>query len=157
MPTYATGLGWDRALERFRGLLDQASSYLLAVTEEESGRRPGPGKWSKKEILGHLIDSAANNHQRFVRGQLEDGLRSPGYAQEDWVAVQRYQERPWKELVELWTAYNCHLLAVLAVMPVPARAYRCTVGDNAPATLEFIMEDYVMHLIHHFKQLGVPV
>ena len=66
------------------------------------------GSWTKKEILGHLIDSAAINHQRFVRAQFTDDLVFDGYVQDDWVKVQDYQNRDWRELVELWHGYNRH-------------------------------------------------
>lgn len=68
----------------------KVSGRLRAIDEKDASLRPGPGKWSKKEILGHLIDSAANNHQRFVRLQLAQRLELPGYEQEGWVSVQHY-------------------------------------------------------------------
>src|SRR5438093_7395776 len=86
---------------------------LRGIKDAEASIRPAPGKWSKKEILGHLIDSAANNHQRFVRLQLTPVLNLPGYDGDEWVRVQRYQDRPWSEIVALWQMYNVQLAAVI--------------------------------------------
>src|SRR5947199_200177 len=94
-------------------ILQTTPTRLLAVSDEAAARRSAPGKWSKKEILGHLIDSAANNHQRFVRLQIEDQIVFPGYRQNDWVALQYYSDRTWRDLVELWLAYNRHLAHVI--------------------------------------------
>lgn len=82
----------------FRNTIERYIAKLAKISEEESERTRGSGKWSKKEILGHLIDSAANNHQRFVRAQLTPSLAFPGYEQERWVAIQQYQETAWSEL-----------------------------------------------------------
>src|SRR4029077_10226718 len=82
-------------------ILEGAATRLPGVSDEAASRRPAPGKWSKKEILGHLIDSAANNHQRFIRLQMEDQLVFPGYRQNDWVELQHYSDRAWGDLVEL--------------------------------------------------------
>ena len=85
-------------LADFRRTVDASAAHLLAMTDEQAAVRPAEGKWSAKEIIGHLIDSASNNHGRFVRAQLQDDLIFSGYAQADWVAVQRYQERDWTAL-----------------------------------------------------------
>src|SRR4029077_14773042 len=86
---------------------------LREIDEISASKRPAPGKWSKKEILGHLIDSAANNHQRFVRLQLSPRIDLPGYDGDEWVRVQRYQARPWLEIIDLWQKYNTQLAAVI--------------------------------------------
>ena len=79
-----------------------AAVSLAALPEDAASVRPSPGKWSPKETIGHLIDSAANNHQRFVRAQLQDDLVFAGYAQDDWVATQKYQDASWPDLLTLW-------------------------------------------------------
>src|SRR5438270_2952647 len=91
----------------------KTADKLRAVDEARASLKPAPGKWSSKEILGHLIDSAANNHQRFVRLQLAARLEVPGYDGDEWVRVQRYQERPWREIVDLWHAYNTQLISLI--------------------------------------------
>lgn len=137
-------------------LLDQASLRLAAFSEAESELvRPG-GRWSRKEILGHLVDSAANNHQRFVRAQLQGELAFPSYEQEGWVSVQGYRERPWHALVELWAQLNRHVAHVISRIPEGRLAASCRIGDGPPATLEFIARDYVRHLRHHLEQILEP-
>jgi DinB family protein len=98
-------------------LIETATPSLHAISDETSSQRPAPGKWSPREIIGHLIDSASNNHQRFVRAQLQDDLVFPGYEQDAWVAVQRYQQAPWRELVELWAGFNRHIARVMEKAP----------------------------------------
>src|SRR5262245_9182442 len=89
------------------------ADQLRAMDEASVSKRPAPGKWSKKEILGHLIDSATNNHQRFVRLQLNPSIDLPGYEQDDWVRVQRYQDQPWRQIVDLWQTTNNHLVSLI--------------------------------------------
>jgi hypothetical protein len=133
--------------------VDQAEPRLRSVGDEQAGAPRPDGKWSPKQILGHLIDSAANNHQRFIRGQAVDVLRLPSYAQEQWVASQRYDERRWEGLIDLWCAYNRHLAHVIARISESRRDTPCEIGDDAPVTLSYIALDYVGHIQHHFRQL----
>jgi hypothetical protein len=140
-------------LEDFKATLDQASDRLAKLTEAESSVTAAPDKWSKKKILGHLVDSACNNHQRFVRAQLEEELVFPAYEQEGWVRVQQYQGQSWTELLALWQSYNHHLLHVMASVPAAKLTRRCIIGNNNPVTFEFLMTDYVRHLKHHLKQI----
>lgn len=154
----------DTFIDDFRRLIGQSVKALLAISESDSARRPAPGKWSPKEIVGHLIDSASNNHQRFVRAQFQDDLVFVGYDQDAWVVAQRYQETPWTTLVELWQAYNLHLARVMAATPEAVRlrersrhnlhqiAWQ-TVPEEESATLDYFMCDYVGHLRHHLSQI----
>jgi DinB superfamily len=132
----------------------KAIPHLAAISEEAAAKKPAPGKWSKKEILGHLIDSAANNHQRFVRLQLAREISLPGYEQDAWVRVSRYQQTAWPEIVTLWSAYNRHLAAVIESLDDGAldHVWHSPSGD---VTLEFIATDYVSHLEHHLRQIGI--
>ena len=144
--------------------LAEAGAEFRAATPAAAGYRPGPNVWSPKEIIGHLIDSAANNHQRFVRAQWQDDLVFLRYDQEAWVAAQRYHEAPWLELITLWQEYNRHLARVMAATPTAVRtrqhvrhnldeiAWR-TVAAGDPATLDYFMNDYVGHLHHHVAQI----
>ena len=154
----------DDFIDDFRRLLERSAEALLAISEADSARRPAPGKWSPKEVVGHLIDSASNNHQRFVRAQFQDDLVFAGYDQDGWVAAQRYQDAAWPALVELWRAYNLHLARVMAATPdaVRLRVHRRhnfhqiawqTVPEDEPATLDYFMRDYVEHLRHHLRQI----
>ena len=148
----------------FRRTLDDATRRLAQLTEQEVARRPSPGKWSPKEILGHLVDSAANNHARFILAQGRGDLDFPGYEQERWVSSQRYQDEPWTEIFALWTAYNRHIIHVVSVIPgdeLTAKRAKHSLAKIAwqqvdprqPATLEFLITDYVAHLRHHLSQI----
>ncbi len=147
-----------------RETVEEAVPVLLEFSESLAGRCPAPGKWSAKEILGHLIDSASNNHQRFVRVQFTDDLVFSGYDQEAWVERQRYRETPWEELVLFWRSYNLHLARVMAgIPPEVRRALRRThnldaiawrvVPAEEPVTLEYFLADYVGHMKHHLRQI----
>ena len=105
-------------LDDFKYTIENASQRLLSISNQESSIPRAKDKWSPKEIIGHLIDSAANNHQRFVRAQFADDLIFQGYDQEQWVRAQAYIREPWVQLVELWRLYNLHLLHVISVIPV---------------------------------------
>ena len=100
-----------------RSAIEHAGQELALISDAACSRRPGPNKWSKKEIVGHLIDSAAHNHQRFVRARFQTELVFPGYDQDDWVRAQRYQEAQWRPLVDLWRSYNVHIAHVMASTP----------------------------------------
>src|SRR5436190_8113694 len=110
------------AIERLRHAVHVLPGILAAVAEAESEERPSPERWSKKEVIGHLIDSASNDHQRFVRGQIASGHNFPLYEQEQWVRIQRYQSARWRDLVELWRAYNTHLVHVAEGMSEAGQA-----------------------------------
>lgn len=149
-------------------VVERAAPALLAFDDETARRRPSPGKWSAKEIIGHLVDSASNNHQRFVRAVFQDGLVFTGYDQTHWVSVQHYQDTQWHELVTLWASYNRHLAHVMVSVPQTARRHRHArhnlhllawqpVEEHVPASLDYLMDDYVAHLRHHLRQISAIV
>jgi hypothetical protein len=108
-------------------LVEVIPQRLRSISPEKAAEKPAPGKWSEKEELGHLLDSAANNHQRMVRTQLEDSPALPGYAQDQWVALHRYQERGWGELIEIWETLNRQLLAAAEAASPEQRQRTCSV------------------------------
>jgi hypothetical protein len=142
--------------EDLRRIVQSAADRYAAMPEAEVARKPAPEKWSKKEILGHLIDSAGNNHQRFVRAQLQGELTFPGYEQEGWARCQHYAIADWQHLVILWRAFNLHIANVIAAIPGEKETVSCTIGDDPPVTLHWLAEDYVGHMIYHLKQLDGP-
>jgi hypothetical protein len=144
--------------------IDAALPRLRALGEERSRARPAPGKWSPREIIGHLIDSAGNNHQRFVRAPAQDDLVFSGYDQDAWVSAQRYQDVPFADLLTLWHSYNRHIAHVMSAVPESVRlrphqrhnldriGWQPVPADQ-PATLDYLMRDYVGHLRHHLRQI----
>ena len=154
----------EQWLEGFRQTIDSAVPRLREIDERESEIPRAEDHWSSKKIIGHLIDSAANNHARFVLGQLKDDLVFPGYDQNGWVRANHYQESPWSQLVDLWRAYNLHLLHVMThadkeKMTTPCTLHTLqeiafnTVPKSEPVTLEYLMKDYMDHLKHHLDQI----
>jgi hypothetical protein len=131
-----------------------ALPHLSAISDDDASTKPSPHKWSKKEILGHLIDSAANNHQRFIRLQLEPEIALPGYEQDGWVSANAYQETRWADIVTLWAAYNRHLATVIESLDERSLGHVWHSYDG-DVTLEFIATDYVRHLKHHLRQIGI--
>jgi len=125
---------------------------LRGIDEHAASQHPAPGKWSAKETIGHLIDSAANNHQRFVRLQMLDQLELPGYDGDAWVRLEQYQNRPWLDLVSLWEGYNRHLAHVIRCVDPGALKHTWNSPDGV-VDLEFIIRDYVVHMQHHLDQI----
>jgi hypothetical protein len=143
-------------LDLLRTLIERVPDRAKALPPQ-AAVKPSPDAWSGKEEFGHLLDSAANNHQRIVRGQLEDRPAMPGYDGDRWVALHRYQERSWPELADSWAALNRQLLAAAEAAPDSAWTRTCTVGGSEPLTLEFIFDDYLDHMIGHLKHIGIEV
>lgn len=144
--------------------VESAAEKLRALPEDQA-ERALDGQWSAKQILGHLIDSAANNHQRFVRAQFTTDLVFQGYAQEDWIRAQHYAAEPWSAMIDFWRLYNLHLAHVIAHIPddlltQPRQPHTLdkiawqTVPADQPVTLEYLIRDYLGHLNDHLKQLS---
>src|ERR1044071_2162700 len=122
-------------IDDLRRAVDEAAVQFAQLNEADTSAPLAAGKWSRKQLLGHLIDSAANNHQRFIRAQFDGPHTFPGYTQESWVERNGYADAAWGDLVALWRAYNLHLLHVLGRIPPDKLEVVCTVGDSAPMTL----------------------
>lgn len=123
--------------ERLLFLVNAAEPRLCAMSEIESTRPILSGGWSRKQVIGHLIDSASNNHQRFVRAVLQTSLDFPGYDQDGNVRAQGVQEVNWLLLVGLWVTYNRYLAHVIAQLPASKLETVCRIGSNEPVTLPF--------------------
>ena len=139
--------------ESLRRLLDTVPSELAGLSDATSALKPAPEKWSPKEELGHLLDSAANNHQRIVRTLIEDQPAMPGYEQQRWVQVHCYQQRDWRELIDLWAALNRQLLTAVASVTDSGWKRTCTIAGSEPVTLRFVLEDYLAHMSHHLAHI----
>lgn len=121
------------------------------------GTQPEPGKWSAKQELGHLLDSAINNHRRIVLTQLEDRPALSDYDGERWVEAQQYQNREWPDLIRQWQVLNEHLLMTVTSVQEADWSRMCTIGNSGPLTLRFVVDDYVKHMVHHLKHIGVAI
>jgi len=146
-----------QGVETLRALINEIPPRLNKLPRSQVELKPSPSKWSPKEELGHLLDSAANNHQRIVRTQLEDKPKMPGYDGNGWVDLHRYQQRNWQEMVELWRALNQQLLAAAEAVPDSDWLRTCTIADSKPLTLKFVFEDYIEHMTHHLRHIGMEL
>jgi hypothetical protein len=143
-------------ITRLSEILAGAPVLLSAISGDEAAKQPAPGKWSKKQELGHLVDSACNNHQRIVRAQLESEPSLPGYEGDKWVALHAYQAMAWNEIIGSWRVMNEHLLRAAHSVSAQVAERRLTVAGK-PMTLGFLLEEYVAHLVHHLQHIGVKV
>jgi hypothetical protein len=150
--------------QRLRAALAASEPLLRKISEAASAKPRAAGKWSPRQVIGHLIDSASNNHGRFVRGATQEGLTFPGYAQVEWVDLGRYQDTSWNEVLDLWVAFNRQIARVMAAVPEEARlrVHRehnlDEIATHAPrgpeaVTLDYLMLDYVDHLEMHLRQV----
>jgi hypothetical protein len=162
--TRSTTSEWKSFLDQFSDTLSDAAPRLLAISEQQSEVPRAEDKWSAKQVIGHLIDSATNNHQRFVRAQFTDELIFLGYEQNEWVRVEHFQEEPWRDLIQLWRLYNQHILHIMKYAPEDTRTKLRQrhnlhqlaseqIKEDEPVTLEFFMRDYVDHMKKHLKQI----
>jgi len=140
--------------EKLLFVIETAEPRLRAVSASESANPLLSGGWSRKQVIAHLIDSASNNHQRFVRAAQQASLDFPGYDQDGNMRVQVPQEADWPLLVSLWAAYNRYLAHVIAHLPASKLETPCRIGSDKPVTLDFLAKDYVTHLVHHLGQIG---
>jgi len=133
-------------------LISIYSRRLEALTDETYAWKPHPHKWSKKEILGHLVDSAQNNIRRFIVAQYED-VPVIGYQQDLWVKASNYQEYPAADLIKLWTLLNKHMCIVLENISPENAERRCVMGSGDPQTIKWMAADYCGHMLHHLHQI----
>lgn len=139
--------------EKLLSVIDSAELRLCKVSAVESTKPILQSGWSRREVIGHLIDSASNNHQRFVRASLQSSLDFPGYDQAGNVRLQAPQEADWALLISLWAAYNRYLAHVIARLPAAKLETVCRIGSGEPVTLGFIASDYLTHMVHHLRQI----
>lgn len=141
----------NQALARLNFIVDKVPSILTQISDDIMSEKPAPNKWSKKEIIGHLIDSATNNHYRFVRGQFEN-ISEIRYDQNKWNEFSFYLQIDSKQIVLFWTVYNKQLIEIIKRIPTENLKRQIKVGEDL-LSLEFLINDYVEHLEHHLKQV----
>lgn len=139
------------SIERLRFLCDIIPDLLNQIDEDIFSKKDQINKWSKKEILGHLIDSATNNHQRFVRAHFESNPEIV-YDQNYWNRFSFYQQMDSRDLILFWLTYNRHLIRLFEKMPVSSLSLNCSIEGNL-LSLQFLIDDYVVHLEHHLRQI----
>jgi hypothetical protein len=142
---------------KIRELITTSKPGLLNIPQDTANHNASSESWSKQEILGHLIDSAANNHQRFVRGAQNVAADFPTYQQSHWVEVQGYNTMGWVELVDFFAHYNLHLCRVIDNLPEAVLNNPCHIGQEKPVPLSFVIEDYLRHLRQHLAEILEPL
>lgn len=145
---------------QIQNVMDQLNKWLIKlpqeirlISEAEVSEPPQPHKWSRKEILGHLCDSAINNLERFIKIQYEvQPYVLPKYNQEQWVDLQDYQNTSIEEIILLWCSLNKRILNVISKIPSEKLAYICNIGNNQLVTLDWLIQDYLEHMKHHIQK-----
>ncbi|MBM2815216.1 MAG: hypothetical protein HW421_1978 [Ignavibacteria bacterium] len=140
------------SITRLQYLIEIIPIKLKTISNEDFNYKPSPTKWSKKEILGHLIDSATNNHHRFIRAQYEN-IPKICYDQDQWNSLSNYNQLDDEHVINFWTIYNKHLIEILKSIKEENLSKECNTGGDTNFTLEWLIEDYIVHLEHHLKQI----
>ena len=140
--------------ERLAGVLRRAMPWLMTISEAEASVPEREGKWSAKEVIGHLTDSAVNNLRRIMLLQTEAGPSLSGYEQVAWVSLQHYAEREWAQVLALWFALNEHVAWTIEHLEKARLANRGVV-EGEPLTLGFLIADYIAHMEHHLRAMQV--
>ena len=144
----------------------KSESELSNIESDLAKEKPAAEKWSANEILGHLIDSAINNHRRFMLMQLQDNMVFDGYDQNKWVELQNYADKDWSDILTTWVTFNINIIEALEEIDAPAWSKEFSkhsldkiawqkLTASKPATMEYIVRDYFGHLEHHSKQIYI--
>lgn len=149
---YARTDSLDEAKDALRTILDTAAGTMGSLPEAEASAPRPDGGWNRKQILGHLVDSAGVNLQRFLRGQL-DAEFSLLYPPDQFVDLNGYADRSFADILILWIALNRQLLHVVERIPEDKLGNPCGQGGGEDWTLRFRILDYVGHMQHHLDQI----
>ena len=147
-------------MDRLKALVSSVKDNINKYSDEELSFKPAPGKWSKKEILGHLCDSAVNNLSRFINAHLtEKPYTFSGYDQDEWVKMNDYNNLSINDVVDMFIIFNNRIIDVVSKIPADKLNVICVIGDNGfrensgRETLEWLIEDYIAHMEYHLKQI----
>jgi DinB superfamily len=142
----------QKIIDELQKIITDYSGQLKKINDEEFAFKPNPVKWSKKEILGHLVDSAQNNIRRFIVSQYE---KDPIiiYRQDAWVSISNYQHYTMNNLIQLWVLLNKHICMILGNCSAEMAMRTCITNNNTPHTIEWLAGDYIRHLLHHLHQI----
>jgi hypothetical protein len=150
----------NNIINRINHLINEIPQKVTAISEDSLSAKPVLNKWSNKEIIGHLCDSAFNNHSRFIRAQFEpEPFKIIPYAQDEWVKLNRYQNMKTSEILNLWVTLNRQIVNVISHIPSDKLAARCDLGTAAfregqvEKNLLWLIEDYVVHMEYHLRQV----
>ena len=141
-------------IKRFETLLCDGLEYLSYSSEPEISTKPSNDKWSKKEILGHLVDSGINNLQRFTEIQFSSKpYKVRDYKQDELVRANNYQRAQLQEIIDFWTTINKRILILLKQQTDLTLGYSIELSSGKIVDLRFLIQDYVAHLEHHLAQI----
>lgn len=141
----------QQSISRLEYLTETIPEIISKIEDEIFSKKHSANKWSKKQIIGHLIDSATNNHQRFIRGQFEENPEIK-YDQNKWNEYNFYQEIEKEQIISFWKVYNKQLIEIIKRIPKENLIREIKINDKN-LTLEFLIIDYVVHLEYHLKQI----
>ncbi len=144
-----------KTIQELQEIIDLFSQKIPAIPEAEFSAKHAPNKWSKKEVLGHLTDSAQNNLRRFICGQYETTPSKIVYEQDFWVKANDYQGKRSSDAILLWRLVNEQICSALRTMPAGSYSQSCDTGkqDEQLHSLQWLAEDYVKHMKHHLNQI----
>jgi hypothetical protein len=145
----------QKIIEEIQHVVGQFRERISAIPEAEFSAKPLANKWSKKEVLGHLTDSAQNNLRRFICGQYESKPSKIIYEQDFWVRANDYQGKKSVDVIELWDLVNQQICSVLRTMPTANYGRSSDTGHESEElrTLQWLAKDYVKHMKHHLNQI----
>ncbi|MCP4604403.1 MAG: DinB family protein [Proteobacteria bacterium] len=146
---------FEELRKEIESIVGEWSSRLNGFSNEIISNRRNNQNRTVRQILGHLVDSAANNHHRIVRLQYVTDLDFPDYRQDNdrWIAIQNYQSEDFKQLVTLWESYNLHLVHVIENVYEGCLNNTWKDFEGNEETLKTVIEGYLWHLNLHLKEI----
>ncbi|CAM1357792.1 DinB family protein [Tenacibaculum xiamenense] len=139
---------------KLENLLKLGFDYISKSSEQELSKKKNDKTWSKKEIIGHLIDSGINNLQRFTEIQFEEKpYKIRKYNQNELVIANDYQNSDSDEFIQLWISINNRIKNIMLQQSETSLSFEIELDHGKISDLKFLMEDYVDHLEHHLKQI----